>query len=276
MNMLKTNIMLALFFAVAVNTHAQNSTYAVGARSAGMGNAGAAKVDVWSTVTNQAALTLLPNVEISAYYKNSFGMSELSLNALSVAIPTKAGVFSGLVAHFGFSEYSENKFAVAYAKRIWRMLSLSAQINCNSLHFTNAYQNATAISGEVGLFADLADNFYVGAHVSNPVKSSLSIETKKYLPVRYKIGTAYKPISSLLMCADFIYDDSSDVSFCGGMEYFLLEQLCLRAGASVNPELFTLGAGYRYQQFNFDVAFNYHNVLGNISSISISYKFNKK
>ncbi|MDR2292269.1 MAG: hypothetical protein LBE11_02205 [Prevotellaceae bacterium] len=273
---MKTNITLVFFVVFAITANAQNNTHATGARSAGMGNAGVATVDIWSTVNNQAALSLLPNIEISAFYKNNFGLSELSLSALSFAIPTKTGVFGSSVAHFGFSEYSETKISIAYAKRLWQIFSLGVQLNYNSLNFMAAYQNATAISGEIGMLADLADNFYVGAHVFNPTKSSLSIETKERLPVRYKIGVMYNPVSSLLFCVDFIYDSNNAISFCGGMEYYLLSKLCLRAGASTKPELFTLGAGYRYKQINFDVAYNYHNVLGNISCISISYKFNKK
>lgn len=273
---MKANITLAFFLIFAMTANAQSNISAAGARSAGMGNAGVATVDVWSAVNNQAALTLLPHAEISAFYKNNFGMSELSLSALSVAVPVKTGVIGGSVAHFGFSEYSETKISIAYAKRLWRIFSLSAQLNYNSLNFTAGYRNATAVSGEIGLFADLDDNFYVGAHVFNPTKSSLSLETGEHLPVIYKAGATYKPLSSLLFCADFIYGSNKKISFCGGMEYYLLSQLCLRAGASSHPELFTLGAGYRYKQINFDVAYSYHNVLGNISSISISYKLNRK
>ncbi|MDR2064692.1 MAG: hypothetical protein LBP85_03145 [Prevotellaceae bacterium] len=276
LNTVKIHITLALCCVFAITANAQDNTHAIGARAAGMGNAGVATVDIWSTVNNQAALTLLSSTEISAFYKNNFGISELSLSALSVAVPVKTGVLGGSVAHFGFSEYSETKISLAYAKRLWKMFSLSVQINYNSLNFTNAYQNTTAVSGEVGLFARLADNLYAGAHVFNPTKSSLSLETKERLPVRYKTGIMYKPISSLLFCADFVYDSGNSISFCGGTEYYILSQLCLRAGVSTNPELFTVGAGYIYKRINFDVAFNYHNVLGYTSCISISYKLNKK
>lgn len=273
---MKTIAVLVFFAVFAVCANAQSNTYANGARSAGMGNAGTATADVWSTVNNQAALTLLHDIEFAAFYKNNFGISELSLSALSVAVPTKIGVFGGSVAHFGFSEYSENKISAAFAKRLWKMFSLSAQINYNTINFINGYQNTTAVSGEVGLFADLSENFYVGAHVFNPTQTSLSLENNEKMPVRYKIGLAYKPISTLLFCTDFIYDNLSRISFCGGMEYYFLTQLCLRAGVSTNPELFTLGAGYQYKQINIDVAYSYHNVLGNISCISVSYKLNKK
>jgi hypothetical protein len=276
LNTVKANITLVLLFAFAVSANAQDNVCANGARSAGMGNAGIAAADIWSTVNNQAALTLLENTEIAAFYKNNFGISELSLSALSVAIPTKTGVVGGSIAHFGFSGYSENQVSIAFAKCLWKIFSLSAQLNYNSFNFTNAYQNETAITGEIGLFAELADNIYAGAHVFNPAKASLSFEEKERLSVRYKTGIAYKPISSLLLCADFIFDSNNDTSFCGGLEYYLLSQLCLRAGASSNPELFTLGAGYVYKQIGFDVAYSYHNVLGNISCISISYKLNKK
>ncbi|MDR0420262.1 MAG: hypothetical protein LBH30_02250 [Prevotellaceae bacterium] len=273
---MKTNITLAFLLVFTITANAQNNVHANGARSAGMGNAGIAISDIWSTVNNQAALTSLKNTEIAAFYKNSFGMSELSLSALAVAVPTKAGVFGGSVAHFGFTEYNENKVSLAYAKRLWKMVSLSAQLNYNSFNFTDAYQNATLITGEIGLFVEPTDNFYTGVHVFNPVKSSLSLEEKNSIPVRYKAGVAYKPISSLLFCADFIYDNNNDISFCGGIEYYIVSQLCLRAGASSNPELFTLGAGYIYRQIAFDVAYSYHNVLGNISCISISYKLKRK
>jgi len=273
---MKTSTAFVILLVFTVNVNAQTNTYANGARSAAMGNAGAAVTDVWSAVNNQAALTGLDNAEIAAFYKNNFGISELSLSALSVVLPAKIGVFSGNVAHFGFSEYSENKVSLAFAKKLWKKFSLSAQINYHNVNFTSGYQDANAVSGEIGLFACLSDNFSIGAHVFNPTQSALSFENNEKLPLLYKAGIAYKPIKTLLFCSDFIYDNNKEISFCGGLEYYLIPQLCLRAGVSTNPELFTLGAGYRYKQLNFDIAYSYHNVLGNISCVSLSYTFGKK
>jgi hypothetical protein len=219
---------------------------------------------------------MLANAEIAAFYKNNFGISELSLSALSVVIPSKTGVFGSSVAHFGFSEYSENKVSVAFAKQLWKNFSLSAQINYNSVSFTNGYQNANTVSGEIGVFACVSESFHIAAHVFNPTKSALSLENNEKLPVIYKAGIAYKPISTLLICSDFIYKNDNDMSFRGGIEYYFIPQLCLRTGVSTNPELFTLGAGYRYKKMNFDVSYSYHNVLGNISCVSVSYIFGKK
>ena len=273
---MKTNAALVFLFVFAINVNAQTSTYASGARSAGMGNAGSAVADVWSTVNNQAALTLLNNAEIAAFYKNNFGISELSLSALSVVLPAKIGVFGSSVAHFGFSEYSENKVSIAFAKQLWKNFSLSAQINYHNVSFTNGYKNANAVSGEVGLLACVYDDFYIGAYVFNPTQSAMSLESNEKLPTFYKAGIAYKPTPTLLFCSDLIYQNDKQISFCAGTEYYIIPQLCVRAGVSTNPELFTLGAGYRYKQMNFDVAYSYHNVLGNISCVSVSYIFGKK
>ena len=273
---MKTSLMFVFSVVFVINTNAQSNTFANGARSSAMGNTGVAVADIWSTTNNQAALTLLENTEISAFYKNNFGMNELSLSALSAAFPTKIGVFGGSLAHFGFSEYNESKISLAYAKRLWKMFSLSAQINYNTVDFTNGYQNATAVSGEVGLFADISDKFHIGAHVFNPTQSSLSLETKEKLPTLYKVGVAYKPLATLMICSDFEYNNDNDTSFRGGIEFYLLPQFCLRAGTATNPELFTLGVGYNSKQINIDAAYAYHNVLGNISSINISYKFKKR
>jgi len=273
---MKTNAAFVFLFVFAITANAQTDTYASGARSAGMGNAGTALADVWATMNNQAALTMLNNAEIAAYYKNNFGMSELSLSALSVVLPTKVGVFGSSVAHFGFSEYSESKISIAFAKQLWKKISLSAQINYNNINFTSGYQNANAVSGEIGLIVSLYDNFHIGAHVFNPTQSALSLESNEKLPTLYKTGIAYQPIPAFLFCSDLIYNSNKEISFCGGFEYYLLAPLCLRAGASTNPELFTLGVGYKYKQMNFDVAYSYHNVLGNISCVSVSYIFGKK
>lgn len=273
---MKTNATLVFLFMLALTVNAQTNTHANGGRSAGMGNTGAAVADVWSTVNNQAALTLLHNAEIATFYKNNFGVSELSLSALSVVLPVKTGVFGSYVAHFGFSEYSENKISVAFAKQLWKNFSLSAQINYHNASFTSGYKNANAVSGEVGLFACVHDDFYIGLHVFNPTKSALSLESNEKLPTCYKAGITYKPTKTLLFCSDLICENGKEISFRGGVEYYIISQLCMRAGVSTNPELFTLGAGYRYKQLNFDVAYSYHNVLGNISCVSVSYIFERK
>ena len=273
---MKTNAAFVILFVLTVNVNAQINTHANGGRLAAMGNAGVAVADVWSAVNNQAALTGLDNAEIAVFYKNNFGLSELSLSALSVVLPTKIGVFGGNVAHFGFSEYNESKVSVAFAKQLWKKFSLSAQINYHNVNFTSGYRDANAVSGEIGLLACLYDNLSVGAHVFNPTQSALSLENNEKLPVLYKAGVAYKPISTLLFCSDFIFGSDNEISFCGGVEYYLIPQLCLRAGVSTNPDMFTLGAGYRYKKMNFDVAYSYHNVLGNISCVSVSYTFGKK
>ncbi|HNK42135.1 MAG TPA: hypothetical protein PL002_13190, partial [Flavobacteriales bacterium] len=78
---------------VALITRAGGELWPVGARFAGMGNAGLTLVDLWSVSANQAGLAGINTVTAGVYAENRFLLKDLNFFGAAVAIPTKGGTF---------------------------------------------------------------------------------------------------------------------------------------------------------------------------------------
>jgi hypothetical protein len=61
-------------------------------------------------------------------YENRFGLSELGLKTLNMALPAKWGTFGLTVQQFGFSNYNENKFGLAYGMMVSKVLFLRTKL----------------------------------------------------------------------------------------------------------------------------------------------------
>ena len=113
---MKKAILIFISFLLFQVSFAGNENYPVGARQAGMAGIGVCLSDIWAVYHNQAALADLEHFTASAYYENKFLVSEMGLQGAAIAIPTKTGVFGVNFTRFGYSQYNESKYGLAFGK----------------------------------------------------------------------------------------------------------------------------------------------------------------
>jgi len=248
----------------------------MGARSAGVSNASVTYRDNWSQFGNQAGISGVDEITIGAGFQNAYFIKELSTNVLAFALPTKSGVFGVNYSYFGYTKFNQNKFGLAFGKKLAKRISAGIKINYLYTHIEGEYGSQGLASGEIGIVTEPIDDFFLAAHVSNFWRAKYTGPDEIYLPMLFKLGASYLLYETALLSAEIEKDLEFPVIFKSGLEFNLMNKFFLRFGIASNPMVFSFGFGYKLKPFNVDIAFSKHPVLGYSPAISLEYAIKKK
>lgn len=268
---MKSLFLLIISF-IPVFLFCQNgNSIALGGRSNGIANASVAFHDINSILNNQAGLAELKQTGFILASEQRFLLSELSSIGGGFALPTKSGTFGISVNYFGFESYNESKIGLAYGRKLMENLSLGVQFDVLN---TRIEENGSKLlyTFEIGLQSELIENLLIGIHIFNPVR--LEIIEDEFLPSVFRAGGTYKASKKVLLHAELEKDFDFPFIFKSGIEYALVENFWLRTGVQTNPTAVSFGIGYKIKNgFHFDLASNYHQVLGFTPGLSVGYNF---
>ena len=253
---------------------AQNST--VGARSAAMGNASVPFSDIWSSYNNQSGLAWLEKMEVGAFYENRFLLSELSSQGLAFAAPVKkVGTLGFNFNRFGYTQYHENKFGFAYARKFGPIFSAGIQINLHWIHIGQGYGDLVTASGELSFQVRPMPKWVIAAHVFNPTRTPLASYNRENITTVFRLGTSYLFSDKLLVSVEASTDIEFNPTVRAGIEYHTAQPLYLRIGFNSNPVSPTFGFGLQLKNFRMDAAAGWQPVLGFSPQASLSYRIGK-
>ena len=253
-----------------------------GGRSLGLANANVTLYDIWSTNNNQAGLAYVQNFGLGFSYENRFGLSELGVKNLNLAIPVKWGTFGLTVQQFGYTDYNENKFGLAYGMKLSKRISLGVQIDYLLVSVAETQTpNKSAITAEIGIQAQLTDKLKLGAHYYNLPNSNLSGNFNEKVPSILRIGLNYAFSKKVFTVLDVEKNMDLPALIKIGVEYHPIDILYFRGGMDLNTDVnnevkFAAGISVKLKGFNVDLAFNHQAYIGYISQISLSYSLSKK
>lgn len=248
-----------------------------GARSRGLATASITLTDLWSVNNNQAALAFLNQGGIALTYENRFALKELALKGLTGALPFKFGTFGVTVQQFGFDQYSENKFGLAYGMLLGRNISLGIQLDYLYVAIADDFYPAkNAFTAELGFMAKATKNLTVGAHVYNLVNTSFSGESKQRIPMIFRLGLDYNFSDKVTTILEVEKNIDRQAMVKLGIEYHPIELLYLRMGVRSTEFQFAFGAGINWKGLQVDIGASYQNYLGFTSQFTLGYQFGKK
>ncbi len=270
--------LLPLLFLLGFGTilSAQNGVppYA-GARGIAMGDASVNFQGISAAFSNQAGLAYLDGMGFTIGTERRFFTSEISSFSAAFAYPTgNAGTFGLSANYFGYSGYNETRIGLAYARKLGEKVALGAQFDYLGFSIPE-YGNKAVFTFELGVQAQLTEDFRIGAHIFSPVRQEIVPDEK--VPTVFKLGAAYSPNEKLIISGEVEKDIDLDFSFKAGVEYYLIDILCLRAGVSTEPLQNAFGLGLRLKNgLLLDIASAYHYDLGFTPAVNFSYVIGKK
>jgi len=267
-----------IFFILLINLFFQkslaaNDNHPIGTRSAGMANAYVMIWDIWSVYHNQAGLAAIENLTIGFHHENKFIVPQYGLQALALVVPTKSGTFGLTYSYFGFSKYNESKFGLAFGRSFGKAFSVGIQLDYLNTYIAEEYGNQGALTVEGGILAEPIENFFIGAHIYNPIKAKISTYDIEKIPTIFRVGLGYNFADKLFFGIETEKDLDTKSVFKAGIEYRIPENLFLRTGILTNPTQFTFGLGYEIKGLKADIAFTKHQILGFTPHFSIIYEF---
>jgi hypothetical protein len=269
---MKYKFLLILSF-IYLHAFSQHDNSPIGARSAAMAHSSVCLQDVWAAQNNPAGLADLNKIEAGIYYENRFLLKELSLKSFVFDLPLKSGVFGLNINTFGFNLYNENKFGLAYAKKLFNNLSAGIQLDYLYTHIAENYGNKANLTFEIGIRGQIYKNLVIAAHVFNPYRTKLSDFNDENIPSIMKFGLLYIPVTKINLCAEVEKNIYYPLLFKCGIEYNIIKSIFIRTGISTNPVINTFGFGFNFSKFKLDFSSSIHQVLGYSPQFSASYIF---
>lgn len=240
-----------------------------------MGNASVTFSDVWAFHNNPGALGFVESVSAGLSYENRFLLKELQSQAMAVAIPLKVGVISVGAHTFGYNRYRTYKAGVGYSLKLADMISAGVQLNYLGVQLPEAYGSKSSMSAEAGILAKLTDKWNMGFSVSNISRSRLAEYGDDRFTTVMRLGTAYEFSKKFLWSAEVEKDLEYSLRGRSGVEYFVIDQFCLRAGVATAPLEVSFGFGYHPGRIKLDFGTAYRQILGWSPHFSLSYDLKK-
>ena len=271
---------LILLTALIVSTSAlfaYDFIHPMGGRAAAMGGSSVASQGLWAMQNNPAGMANLDKISFGLYYENRWMLPETAYKCGAFALPTKFGCLGLSFNQFGSSKYNENKFGLAYAKDFGRYLQIGLQLDYLLLKIGNDYGTFQAFTFELGIQSHVTDKLTLGTYIFNPVSFSFkqTLNHEK-LPIVFRFGMAYKFTKDFVgQCEIEKNTEREGVSLRGGLEYEVLKNFFIRAGAQSNPGILSFGLGYGIRFAQINVAAQLHNELGASVQIGAIFSFGK-
>lgn len=253
---------------------AGNDNLHFGARSAGMAHSSVTLSDVWSTHHNQAGLAWFKTPQAGVFFQNRFMLKNLNYMGFAYAHPTKSGAFGISYTSFGSKLYGESKAGLSYAIKFNDKISGGVQMNYHNTRILN-YGSTSAFTIELGMQAKLTKKLMIGAHLFNPTRTKMANYNDERIPTIFRMGLNYKFSDKVFMTTEVEKDIDYRAVFRAGIEYMASDKVYFRGGVGTNPTLAAFGLGVKLENFQFDIASTYHQVLGFTPEISLNYNFSK-
>ena len=244
----------------------------MGSRSHALGNASVAIDDIWAYHHNPANLVSVKKLGLGLSYENRFLLKELQSQGFVVALPLKAGVISIGLQSFGFKNFRTNRLGLGYSMKLAEFLSCGVQLNYHQVRLTDAYGRKDALTAELGLRADITDNWKVAFSIFNLTRTKISEFSEDRLTTLMRLGTQYTFSEKVMLVAELEKNIEFPVRFKTGIEYSPIRKLFLRGGFATQPIEISAGLGYRFkEQFQLDLGSAYHQILGWSPNFSFTY-----
>lgn len=235
----------------------------IGARELAVGQTTSAlQGTAWSMFGNPALMSENER-SVSFFGIRYFGLAEISDMAFAGSYPTNFGVV-GVGAHrYGDDLFNENKLRLGY-KHSFAGFHFGAILNYSHVAFGGGYGSAGALGVDIGLAAPIISDLWIGAKATNINQPEYGSKNNEKLPRELSIGLSYQLSDIALFTSDVVKDVQFPISYRGGVEVSIIENLMGRAGVTTEPLTFSGGFGYSRDFWAVNIAVQRHEnrVLG--------------
>jgi hypothetical protein len=230
--------------------------------------------DCWSAFGNQAGLAGITKPEAGGSFQNRFLVSELSSSAGLLVLPVQSSVFAVSIYQFGKIPFRQEKFGLAYSRKLMPQLNFGVQFNYYRLFLSEDNRSAGVAGLELGIQYFFNQRLVAGMHVVNPFRTGIKLYSGNFnFASLINIGTLYQLSDSFSLMAELENNFEQRFRIKAAMEYRVLNKFFLRIGTSGKPMQLSAGIGFQVNKLTIDLASAYNQYLGNSPSVSFKYQF---
>ena len=245
------------FFLIVLKGYTQVTRRPVASPYLGLGAYSISHVDVFSATNNQAALAQIKKISGGVYSERRFLLSELNYYTAAGCIITSSGNFGVQAGYFGFSDYNETQFGLAYGRKLGTRLDVGVQFDYNALQIAG-YGKTSAINFQIGTIMHLSEKLHAGFHAYNPVGGKFGKDNQEKLASVYTTGMGYEASDKFFMSAEIQKEENKSVTVNAGLQYKFLPQLLVRGGIATGTSVVYAGIGLQLRSLRLDITTSHH------------------
>lgn len=251
--------MVFFFLGIPMALYGQVS---IGARGLALGGATVALPDYnWSIFSNPAHLSSNKST-LGFYGLRNYGFAEITDVSAFGSIPTNFGVAAIALHKYGDNLFNETRVRVGY-KNEWESLQFGAVLNYNHIVFGSVYGSGGALGIDIGVAAEITQEFWIGAKASNLNHPQYDFSgSSEDLERDLTIGFSYLITEEATFVMDVLKDVRYPVSYRGGLEVVIIQDLKGRVGITIEPLTYSFGFGYEKDFWEVNLAVQQHSLLG--------------
>ncbi|MFV1884713.1 MAG: hypothetical protein ACMZ7B_09515 [Balneola sp.] len=252
---------------------AANAQFSIGARGVSLGQATTALIENdWSLYSNPALLNS-EQPSLGFYGLRNYGFVEISDMAAFGSLPTSFGTGALGIHRYGDNLYNETRVRLGY-KNEWEQLHIGLALNYNHISFGGPYGSGGAYGVDVGIAAQVIDQLWLGATATNLNQPAYPFSSgDEDLARELSIGFSYALEETALFVMDIVKDVRFPVSYRGGLEATIIEELKGRVGVTLSPRTYSFGLGYSKDFWEINLAVQQHNPLGLSPGFDLLFHF---
>ncbi len=230
--------------------------------------------DVFSFTNNQASLAQVKNAGAGVYGERRFLLTETSVYAAALALPSRFGNFGISIKYLGFKNFNESQFGLAYGRSLGKKVDVGVQFNYYSYRVPS-YNSAGTVNVELGALVHLTDKLNAGVHVYNPIGGEFS-KTNEKLTSAYQFGLGYDASDRFFISAELVKEENYPVNLNAGLQYNFAKQFFARAGIASANAVSYAGIGWAWDNLRLDISGSYHPQLGISPGLLLIVNFGKE
>lgn len=252
---------------------ASNDLNPKGARASAMGGASVCLADLWANFYNPANLHSIDKFSAGIFHEIKYGLPQLSTSAFSLCIPAGNGRIGFCAGYFGYSRHRESRAGLAYSMKLFHGINAGLQIDYLGMYSSDNSSRYTAFTFDAGISAEISRELALGVNVFNPVNIHYNGRNGENLSPVMNAGLAYRPVESILLCAELESMPEFRPTCRFGAEFRMGRIFFIRTGVSSLPWENSFGTGFKFKNLLLDITLVRNPVLGYSTSCSISCVF---
>jgi len=261
--MLRWNAVLYLLIIYATCLRAGEPLFVPhGAAEAGMAFAVTASPGHWSCFNNQALMTSVSGVSVSAAMETRFMLAALSSKGLSAVIADRHLPLGIIATHYGNSDYYRIFTGLGSAVTLTDGVSLGVQADYITERGIGDYRDVSHLTFEAGMTFTLSPVITMGLHIFNP------LTTLNSLPSSLNAGLMWKSSEDLMITVNSSKITGEPLSMQCSMSWNMTGNLIVRSGYMTSPSSFAFGIGWKTGPLMTDTGFIIKSVKGITSALA--------
>lgn len=226
--------------------------------------------DVFSAVSNQAALAAVKKFSAGVSGERRFLLKSLNVSSVALALPTGSGNFGWRADYAGDQAQNETALGFAYARNAGSKIALGVQFNYTGLK-ASGYGSASALTFDLSVLCHLGTQWNAGFHVYNPVGNGFGKEGTEQLPFVYAAGLGYDISPQVFLGVEAEKMEGWPPGINAVIQYRPADQLFARLGLRSATAVFAFGFGVQLNRVRLEALASLHPYLGTTPGLSILY-----